>query len=73
MSRIVEAAEPAPPVPSALRRAFASFALLGESPGFSPIVLDRSELANLVGADHPFGITDRIVSDRDRLGELPAL
>ena len=32
MSRMVEAAEPAASVPSALRRAFASFALLGESP-----------------------------------------
>ncbi|MDZ3837222.1 MAG: ABC transporter permease [Rhodospirillales bacterium] len=32
MSRIGETAEPAPSVPSALRRACASFALLGESP-----------------------------------------
>jgi hypothetical protein len=47
--------------------------LLGESPGFSSILLDQRGLPDLVGADHPFGIADRIVSDRDRLGELPAL
>lgn len=48
-------------------------ALLGESPGFSPLVLAGSALPALVGAGHPFDVADRVVSDRDRLGELPAL
>jgi phage tail-like protein len=47
--------------------------LLGASPGFQPMVLGESTMPGLLGAPHPFEITDRIVSDRDRLGELPAL
>lgn len=48
--------------------------LVGESPRFEPIVLGTTGLAaGVLAAPHPFGIPDRIVSDRDRLGELPAL
>jgi phage tail-like protein len=51
--------------------------LVGESLRFEPIVLDRTDRADLaagvLAADHPFDVADRIVSDRDRLGGLPAL
>ncbi len=48
--------------------------LLGESVHFAPIVLDVTEIgAGVIGASHPFDVVDRIVSDRDRLGDFPAL
>jgi hypothetical protein len=48
--------------------------VVGASPAFAPILLGGTELAaGYLGASHPFEIADRIVSDRDRLGELPAL
>jgi phage tail-like protein len=48
--------------------------VVGESPRFEPIVLDRTDLAaGVLAASHPFEIADRIVADRDRIGELPAL
>jgi hypothetical protein len=48
--------------------------LVGESLRFAPIVLDRTDLAaGVLAAAHPFDVADRIVSDRDRLGGLPAL
>jgi phage tail-like protein len=48
--------------------------LLGDSPRFVPIELGATPLAaGVLAADHPFEVADRIVSDRDRLGELPRL
>jgi phage tail-like protein len=48
--------------------------LVGPSPRFAPIVLDATALAaGFLGAAHPFDIADRVVLDRDRLGDLPAL
>jgi phage tail-like protein len=48
--------------------------LLGDSPRFVAVELGATPLgAGHLTAAHPFGIADRIVSDRDRLGELPRL
>jgi len=48
--------------------------LVGASPVFRPIVLGDTELAaGYLSPRHPFEIADRVVSDRDRLGEFPAL
>jgi len=43
-------------------------------PSFVPMVTGSGVLATgYLGYGHPFDITDRVVSDRDRLGALPAL
>lgn len=48
--------------------------LLGDSPRFVPFEIGATPLAaGVLAADHPFEVADRIVSDRDRLGELPRL
>jgi len=48
--------------------------VLGAGARFVPAVLDRTDLARgYLGAAHPFDVYDRVVADRDRLGELPAL
>jgi phage tail-like protein len=48
--------------------------LLGESLRFVPVVLGETPLAaGVLAASHPFDVADRIVTDRDRLGELPVL
>lgn len=48
--------------------------LVGQSLGFEPIVLGSTDLAaGVLAAGHPFDVLDRVVSDRDRLGELPPL
>ncbi len=47
---------------------------LGDSRQFTPIVLDRTPVAaGYLSATWPFDITDRLVSDRDRLPEGPPL
>jgi hypothetical protein len=47
---------------------------LGESGAFVPFVLGSTSLPEgYLAARYPFDIADRIVSDRDRLGELPPL
>lgn len=48
--------------------------VVGESPRFQPMVIGASTIATgTLAADHPFDVADRIVLDRDRLGELPPL
>jgi phage tail-like protein len=48
--------------------------IMGASPEFVPMVLDSTSLATgYISAAHPFDIADRVVSDRDRLGDLPPL
>jgi phage tail-like protein len=47
---------------------------LAQSPEFSPTVLGKTPLGRgYLGYSRPFDIADRVVSDRDRLGKLPAL
>jgi phage tail-like protein len=47
---------------------------LARSPQFTPVVLGQSLLGRgYLGYARPFDIADRVVSDRDRLGRLPAL
>ncbi len=47
---------------------------LGEGSSFSPLQLGASYLPDVyLAARYPFDISDRIVSDRDRLGDLPSL
>jgi phage tail-like protein len=48
--------------------------LLGESPRFVPFQIGSTPVAaGVLAADHPFEVDDRIISDRDRLGEFPGL
>jgi phage tail-like protein len=48
--------------------------MLGDSPRFVPFEIGATPLAaGVLAAGHPFEVADRIVSDRDRLGELPGL
>jgi phage tail-like protein len=47
---------------------------LGNSLTYTPMVTGQNYLASgYLGYPRPFDITDRIVTDRDRVGELPAL
>jgi phage tail-like protein len=47
---------------------------LGADPSFSPMVLGQGYLAGTyLGFPHPFELPDRIVIDRDRVGDLPPL
>jgi hypothetical protein len=47
---------------------------LGNSLTYTPMVTGQNYLASgYLGYPRPFDITDRIVSDRDRVGDLPAL
>ena len=47
---------------------------LGESRRFVAMLLGSASLAqSYLGAPYPFDIADRMVLDRDRLGNLPAL
>jgi len=47
---------------------------LGRGLSFTPMVPGRTALASgYLGFPAPFDVTDRVVSDRDRLGALPAL
>ncbi|KQW48931.1 hypothetical protein ASC77_09435 [Nocardioides sp. Root1257] len=47
---------------------------LGRAPLFEAVVPGRTRLAaGYLGYAHPFDIADRVVSDRDRIGGLPAL
>jgi phage tail-like protein len=47
---------------------------LAPSPHFAPVVLGQSLLGRgYLGYARPFDIADRVISDRDRLGRLPAL
>ena len=47
---------------------------LGESSRFSPLLLGGAYLADAyLAAPYPFDVADRVVADRDRLGELPPL
>ena len=47
---------------------------LGDSPSFTPMVLGQGALAaTYLGFPHPFDLTDRIVIDRDRVGDLSPL
>jgi phage tail-like protein len=47
---------------------------LGHSPTFTPVVLGTGSLAaGYLGYPRPFDLTDRIVADRDRVGDMPAL
>jgi phage tail-like protein len=48
--------------------------VLGDTPRHVPLEIGQTPLAvGVLAADHPFEVADRIVSDRDRLGELPGL
>ncbi|MCU1500741.1 MAG: hypothetical protein JWM12_95 [Ilumatobacteraceae bacterium] len=83
VARIVQAARPAHAAFEI--RSFGGLLVIGEaqlgidtvvgaSPSFVPVVIGGTDLAaGHLAADHPFEITDRFVSDRDRLGEIPAL
>jgi phage tail-like protein len=47
---------------------------LGDSPSFVPLITGSGELAaSYLGYPRPFDITDRIVADRDRISDMPAL
>ena len=47
---------------------------IGRGPSFTPMVTGSSVLAaGYLGYSYPFDITDRVVSDRDRVGTMPAL
>jgi hypothetical protein len=47
---------------------------LGMGSRFTPLLLGESYLPDhYLPAPYPFDIPDRIISDRDRLGDLPAL
>ena len=47
---------------------------LGSAPLFQPLLMGSVGLAGgYLGYPHPFELTDRAVSDRDRIGSLPAL
>ncbi|WP_405868133.1 phage tail protein [Streptomyces sp. NBC_01515] len=83
VNRIVAAAKPAH-TGFGLRRQDEQFAIgrtllgldtvLRRGPSFTPMVTGGSLLAGgYLGYAYPFDITDRLVSDRDRIGALPAL
>jgi phage tail-like protein len=83
VGRIVETSKPAH-TSFTLRRYYELFVVgqarlgidteIGQAPTFSPMVTGRSGLASgYLGYDRPFDITDRIVSDRDRVGRLPPI
>ena len=47
---------------------------LGATPSFSPMVVGQGYLAaTYLGFPHPFELPDRIVIDRDRVGDMPPL
>jgi phage tail-like protein len=83
LQRIVEAAKPAHTL-FGLRQYADLFVVgqarlgrdteLGDSAAYVPMVTGTSYLAaGYLGYPRPFDITDRIVADRDRVGQLPAL
>jgi hypothetical protein len=49
---------------------------IGAAPVFVPVVPGRPDAilaGGYLGYPHPFDVPDRVVSDRDRVGALPAL
>jgi hypothetical protein len=83
VNRIVAAAKPAH-TGFQIRRNLGPFVIgearlgvdttIGHGLSFVPMVIGSGTLAaGYLGYGHPFDVTDRVVSDRDRLGALPAL
>jgi hypothetical protein len=83
VTRIVAAAKPAH-TGFELRRYYELFVIgqarlgidteIGHGPSYAPMVTGSGVLAaGYLGYGHPFDITDRVVSDRDRIGAFPAL
>jgi phage tail-like protein len=85
VQRIVEKAKPAHTA-FALRQYYELFAVgqarlgidteIGAAPVFIPTVPGRADAVlatGYLGYPHPFDVPDRVVSDRDRVGALPAL
>ena len=71
---------PAPPASRCAGHRFSSWAKPSWArhprlqPLFVPFDIGATPLAaGVLAADHPFEVADRLVSDRDRLGELPGL